>query len=142
MQVLNYNSAYIESHNSKVLQEYEKLLENKAKNKTFYIDENNILMHGQYKAIIKSDHPRTRAGRVFVHVLMAERLIDRYLTPSEVVHHKNENKLDNRFDNIYIFKSKADHARFHYAKYYWLKIENDALICEKIDFEKLDNNIQ
>lgn len=141
VQALNYNSGYIESHNTKVLQEYEKLLENKAKNKTFYINENDILMYGQYKAISKPDHPRTRSGRVFIHVLMAEELIGRYLTSSEIVHHKNENKLDNRFDNLYIFKSQGDHARFHFSKYYWLKIENDALICEKIDFEKLDNNL-
>ena len=94
-------------------------------------------MFAQYYAIYNANHPRQNQNYVFVHILLAERLLERPLTKTEIVHHKNRDKLDNRFDNIYIFKDKADHARFHYADLYWLSIDNDVLVCDKIDYDKL-----
>lgn len=79
------------------------------------------------------DHLRGHEGHVFVHILLAEALLNRPLTSNEIVHHVNEDKLDNRFDNIYIFDNLASHGRFHHAKLYWLEINEDVLTTLKVD---------
>lgn len=83
-------------------------------------------------------HPRAinDSQYVFVHVLMAERILGRYLTPNEVVHHFDENKLNNSPDNIIIFDSKASHVKFHYSKDYVLSIDNGVVHCDRIVYNK------
>ena len=69
---------------------------------------------GQYEYIIDKSHPRANAdGSVYVHMIVAEEKIGRYLLPEEVVHHKDLNKLNNDPDNLMIFASNSDHSRFH-----------------------------
>jgi hypothetical protein len=46
-------------------------------------------------------------------VLVAEKKLGRYLKPEEVVHHIDENKMNNNPDNIMVFATKADHTSFH-----------------------------
>ena len=94
-------------------------------------------MFAKYLSVMQHDHPRQHQGHVFVHILLAECLLERFLGPKEIVHHKDSNKLHNTFDNIYIFDSKASHARFHHANYYWLTIEKDVLVCNSISKETL-----
>lgn len=47
------------------------------------------------------------------HRVVAEQILGRPLKPGEVVHHINRDKRDNRPENIMIFPSQADHARWH-----------------------------
>ena len=47
------------------------------------------------------------------HRVVAERILGRELRPGEVVHHKNRNKRDNDENNLVIFQSQAEHARWH-----------------------------
>lgn len=69
---------------------------------------------GQYEYIIDHQHPRAnKDGSVYVHFLVAERVLGRPLLPGEWVHHKDTNKLNNEPDNIMVFASNADHSRFH-----------------------------
>ena len=48
-----------------------------------------------------------------VHRTVAARLVGRDLRPGEVVHHKDGNKRNNNPENLMVFQSQAEHARWH-----------------------------
>jgi hypothetical protein len=71
-----------------------------------------VLISG-YLYTYSPTHPnRTNNGYVASHRLIAERSEGRYLTEDEVAHHKNENKLDNRPENIEVM-TKSQHSKHH-----------------------------
>ncbi len=49
----------------------------------------------------------------YVHRLVMEDVLGRPLLPGEVVHHKDENKLNARRDNLMVFASQAEHMKHH-----------------------------
>lgn len=55
---------------------------------------------------------RKHAGR-HEHRAVAEQILGRPLRKGEVVHHINHDKRDNRPENLMIFSSQAEHARWH-----------------------------
>lgn len=67
--------------------------------------------HG-YVLAYYPNHPRARMGRyVFEHRLVMEKHLGRYLTHTEVVHHKNGVKADNRLENLELFDTNAKHLK-------------------------------
>lgn len=67
-----------------------------------------------YRTIHLPEHPNSnKAGYIAEHRLVVEKFIGRYLTKEEVVHHIDENKQNNKIENLMIFKSARDHAAWH-----------------------------
>ena len=62
----------------------------------------------------RPEHPfAEKKGYVLEHRLIMEKHLGRYLTPKEVVHHKNGNTSDNSIGNLEVFNGNGDHVRRH-----------------------------
>jgi uncharacterized protein (DUF1330 family) len=73
-----------------------------------------------YIRVYSPEHPfKDNSGYVLEHRLIVEKFIGRYLTKEEVIHHLNEDKQDNRIENLMIFPNGKEHIKFHIkiAKY-------------------------
>lgn len=64
-----------------------------------------------YVEIYCPNHPNARKHNKYVleHRLVMEAVLGRFLEKSEVVHHKNEVKTDNRPENLELFGSNKEH---------------------------------
>lgn len=78
-----------------------------------------------YTYILQPSHPRAnKAGYVKRANLIMEKMINRYLFPEELVHHKGihfpissiKNKQDDNPENLQLFKNKSAHTRFHFKR--------------------------
>lgn len=67
-----------------------------------------------YVFIYMPEHPKAFSnGCVYEHILIAEKILGRYLNEKEIVHHKDKKRFNNNPDNLMIFRTDSDHARFH-----------------------------
>lgn len=64
------------------------------------------------------------------HRVVAEEILGRKLRPGETVHHMDGNKRNNKPENIRIFRSQSEHAKFHSEMNWFLKE------LEKLDAEE------
>ncbi len=58
-------------------------------------------------------YSRFRDSNKPVHRWAASKKLGRSLRKGEVVHHKNRNKSDNSFANLWVFGSQKEHDRAH-----------------------------
>ena len=67
-----------------------------------------------YVDIYMPEHHLARGnGCTYGHYLIAEEMLGRELKKGETVHHKDHNRANNTPENLMIFKTNADHSRFH-----------------------------
>ncbi|EJO5346403.1 HNH endonuclease [Clostridium botulinum] len=67
-----------------------------------------------YISVYMPEHPHAnKEGYVMEHRLVMEKVLGRYIRKNEVVHHINKKRNDNRPENLMIFSSINDHAKYH-----------------------------
>ena len=67
-----------------------------------------------YVMIKNTYHPHAdKQGYVLEHRLVMEKHLGRQLNPKEVVHHINEDKRDNRIENLQLMESLSAHIKEH-----------------------------
>ena len=66
-----------------------------------------------YAFVLQPDHPNAKSGGyILEHRLIMSNFLGRPLRKNEVVHHKNENGLDNRLCNLELMDA-SEHKRHH-----------------------------
>lgn len=69
---------------------------------------------GGYIRVRAPDHPRAdKYGFVLEHRLVAEQNLGRFLEPYELVHHRNGNRTDNRWENLQVLDGRAGMGEGH-----------------------------
>lgn len=67
-----------------------------------------------YIAVLMHDHPRAQQnGYVYEHILVMEKMLGRPVEHSEIIHHCNGNRTDNRPYNLRLFASHSEHCKHH-----------------------------
>lgn len=71
----------------------------------------------RYVMVKVPDHPHaTKDGYVRQHRLVMEKVLGRYLLPTEEVHHKDGDPTNNDPSNLLVFASHADHLRYEWRE--------------------------
>jgi len=91
-----------------------------------------VVING-YQYLRMPSHPNcTQSGYVAAHRHVAEMMLGRYLLPDEDVHHIDEDKTNNRPDNLIVL-SHATHMRLH-------RLGMDRFISAGWEFLRLHEN--
>lgn len=65
-----------------------------------------------YFSVLAPWHPFADRGYVYLHRLIAEAHLGRFLRPDEVVHHKDHNPENNHWANLQVM-TQSEHFRLH-----------------------------
>jgi len=71
------------------------------------------LNHDGYVEVYTPGHPNAHKHNYYIleHRLVMEKMIGRYLTKSEVVHHRDSNKANNLPENLQLFSENSEHLK-------------------------------
>ena len=106
---------------------------------------------GKYISIWQPNGKR----RIREHRLIMEKYLGRKLTQNEVIHHINKDRLDNRIENLILFKKNSKHlalhrkngdfkrpCKFNRKKYQAQYYKNNIEKCRKYNKEYYKNNLK
>lgn len=69
-----------------------------------------------YWTVYIENHPRKlNNGRIFEHILVAEKKYGRPIGKKEPIHHIDFNRLNNNPDNLYLCQNNKEHMDLHYS---------------------------
>lgn len=71
------------------------------------------ISRGYVLKLVKSHPNKNSDDYVQEHRLVVEKKIGRYLKKEEVVHHIDEDKSNNKIENLMLFSSQSKHVSFH-----------------------------
>lgn len=81
---------------------------------------NPYRMTDSTRAKLRASHLNSGEGKTYsklygrhTHRVVAEEILGRKLYPGEVVHHIDGNKRNNSPENLRVFRTQAEHAKFH-----------------------------
>lgn len=66
-----------------------------------------------YVYIYVPNHPNAKKNYIVEHRLVMEKKLGRYLKKSEVVHHIDFDKSNNKIENLMLFETAGKHMKFH-----------------------------
>lgn len=106
----------------------------KGKPKENQRGEQNGNWHGGEKitsgrvCILSRDHPHAHdGGYVLRYRLVMEAYLGRYLTPEEVIHHVDGDKLNDDLSNLMLFHSSGAHIKYHAELRRAARVQQDAV---------------
>ena len=99
---------------------------------------NPIRMTDSIKEKIRNAHLNSGEGKTYAknygrheHRVVAEQFLGRPLMPGEVVHHIDGNKRNSSINNIRVYQSQSEHAKFH-AEFNWFIKELKRIEAEEV----------
>lgn len=104
---------------------------NRGANNPMFKGDRRISKYGYYE-LYRPDHPNAKKdGWIFEHRLIMSEYLGRPLAEYEHVHHIDENKLNNDFNNLKVM-SMSEHIKYHNSKKELVRDELGRIIGYKL----------
>jgi len=111
-------------------------MKNETKNGALMWNVKKIVSKGDYYYAVVPEHPnRTKNNYVLAHRIVMENHLGRVLNANEIVHHINEDKKDNRVENLQLMTA-SEHASLHQNEKGKTMLELKCPNCKKVFYRE------